>query len=291
VKRLIVNADDFGITQGANRAIVESYRHGIVTSTTLMATGKELDHALALARENPGLSVGCHVTLLQDRPLLDASQVPTLATVPSPEGPQLRAGFAQFAMAALTGRLHPDEIAAESEAQIRRLQASGIRVSHLDTHKHAHTLPPVLCPLLEAARRCGVPAIRNPFELHRSFSLWDFLREPRIRRRYAAVGLLRRFAAEFRRLTAQFGILTTDGAFGVVATGCLDERRLRYILGQVPKGTWELVCHPAYLDQDLLARSSLRTGEGERAALTSGRIRDCIREYGIELTTFEALLP
>src|SRR5271165_297701 len=179
MRRLIVNADDFGLTPGINRAIMEAHEHGVVTSATLMADGQAFEEAIALARSRPRLGVGCHIVLVDGAPLLDAAAVPTLLDrSASSGGPHFREGIAGFGALALLGRLAENEIEAEATAQIRKLQAAGMMVTHLDSHKHTHLFPRVLRPLLRAAAKCGVKAIRNPFErmqgsqLAASPSLW-----------------------------------------------------------------------------------------------------------------------
>ncbi|MFZ0275506.1 MAG: ChbG/HpnK family deacetylase, partial [Candidatus Sulfotelmatobacter sp.] len=151
MRRLIVNADDFGFTAGINRAIVEAHTRGIVTSTTLMAKGRAFDDAVRSAATVPVLSVGCHVVLIDGVPVLDAKQLPSITTSNS-SGSRFRDGLKSFAARALTGRLNPHEIEIEVSAQIRTLQSAGVSVSHVDTHKHTHLFPAVLRPLLRAAR-------------------------------------------------------------------------------------------------------------------------------------------
>src|SRR5712672_3642287 len=161
MRRLIVNADDFGLTSGVNRAIVESHTRGIVTSATLMANGRGFEDATRLAKTVPRLSVGCHVVLIDGEPVLDAAQIPSLTSSNS-GGVRFRDGLKSFAARALTGRVNEREIELEATAQIRKLESAGISVSHLDTHKHTHLFPTVLRPVLRAARSCGVRAVRNP---------------------------------------------------------------------------------------------------------------------------------
>ena len=135
MRRLIVNADDFGLTCGVNRAIVEAHERGIVTSATLMANGNALSHAIQLAPSVPRLSVGCHVVLVDGSPVSCATQVSSLMTG---EAPRFRTAIADFALHCMRGKLVESEVEAEATAQIRKLQAAGIAISHLDTHKHTH---------------------------------------------------------------------------------------------------------------------------------------------------------
>src|SRR6267154_366240 len=146
MRRLIVNADDFGFTSGVNRAIVEAHTRGIVTSATLMANGAAFSEASQLAKTVPGMSVGCHVVLIDGQPVLASNQLSTLTNGGSANR-IFRNGLKTFAARAVAGRLNPEEIEAEATAQIRKIQATGITVSHLDTHKHTHLFPAVLRPL------------------------------------------------------------------------------------------------------------------------------------------------
>src|SRR5512141_57922 len=102
MKRLIVNADDFGLTTGVNRAIIECHQRGIVTSATLMANSAAFEDAVALAKQNPRLSVGCHVTLMDGEPLLPASKVSSLLR----DGREFHRTITDFAPRALLGRFH-----------------------------------------------------------------------------------------------------------------------------------------------------------------------------------------
>jgi len=137
--RLVVNADDFGFTRDVNRGIVEAHARGILTATTLMATGAAFDDALQLARENPTLDVGVHCVL-----------------VGAPGQP---ATVSQFLRALVAGRVN---VYAELRAQVERVVAAGLRPTHLDTHKHTHILPPVLAAVARLAEEFGIRWVRRP---------------------------------------------------------------------------------------------------------------------------------
>ncbi len=292
MRRLIVNADDFGFTSGVNRGIVEAHVQGIVTSSTLMANGPAFEDAVKLAKTVPRLSVGCHVVLIDGQSLLDASRLLTLAAAQN-GGSQFRDSLKIFVARALTGRLDSDEIEAESTAQIRKLQSAGISVSHVDTHKHTHLFPSVLRPLLRAARACGVHAVRNPFGPHRPLRSGELLVRPNLWTRYAEVRILRTLAGKFRRTAKEEGFVTTDGTLGVVVTGVLDEKLFRHIAAIIPEGTWEFVCHPGYNDEELQrANTRLRLSrETELRVLTMPEVRELLTESEIELISYRDLLP
>jgi len=287
VKRLIVNADDFGLTAGVNRAILELNRLGALTSATLMALADATTEAASLATNSPSLGVGCHVVLVDGSPVLPATQLPTL--VDQTTG-RFRPTLGKFVTDLFLGRIRANEIEAEAEAQIARARSMGVSttesltdsLTHIDTHKHTHIFPRVLAPLLRAAKRQQIPAIRNPFEP--SWSLAATPGAPTLRR--AQVHILNRLRPTFRRLVASSGISTTDGAIGVLATGTLDTATIASLLRAMPDGTWELVTHPGYNDADLRqARTRLLASrETELAALTNLAIPP-----GIELIHFGQL--
>jgi hopanoid biosynthesis associated protein HpnK len=290
VRRLIVNADDFGFTAGINRAIVEAHTRGIVTASTLMANGRAFEDAVRLAATVPDLSVGCHVVLIDGEPVLDAERLPSLTETHS-SGPRFRDGIKSFAARALAGRLDPHQIEAETSAQIRKLQSAGINVSHLDTHKHTHLFPAVLRPLLRAARARGVHAIRNPFGPRKPLKLSTLLTRPSLWTRYAEVRILRTLAANFRDTAKREGLVTPDGTLGIVVTGALDEKLFRAIAAAIPEGTWEFVCHPGYNDDDLKsAKTRLRQSrETELRVLTMPEARQLLLDQGIALISYREL--
>jgi chitin disaccharide deacetylase len=291
VRRLIVNADDFGFTAGVNRAIVEAHTRGIVTSSTLMANGRAFEDAVRLAGTIPSLSVGCHVVLIDGEPVCDAKLLPSITSSRS-SGTHFRDSLKSFAARALAGRLDAGEIEVEANAQIRKLQSAGIGVSHLDTHKHTHLFPAVLRPLLRAARACGVRAIRNPFGPRKPLNSGELLTRPNLWTRYAEVRILRSLAAKFREAAKREDLLTPDGTLGVVVTGALDEKLFRAIATIIPEGTWEFVCHPGYNDDDLKsARTRLRESrETELRVLTMPEARELLSDQGIELISYRELV-
>jgi hopanoid biosynthesis associated protein HpnK len=289
VRRLIVNADDFGFTAGVNRAIIEAHTCGIVTSSTLMANGQAFEDAVRLARNVPLLSIGCHVVLIDGEPVLNEK---SLTSLRSGKDKGFRDGLKSFAARALTGRLNPDEVELEVGAQIRKLQTAGIAVTHVDTHKHTHLYPAVLRPILRAARACGVRAIRNPFGPRKPLKSGELITRPNLWTRYAEVRILRTLASKFRETARREGMLTTDGTFGIVVTGALDETLFRTIAAIVPDGTWEFVCHPGYNDGELrLAKTRLRESrETELRLLTMPEARQILLDREIELISYRDLI-
>jgi len=292
VRRLIINADDFGFTAGVNRAIVEAHSRGVVTSSTLMANGPAFSDAVQLTRTIPQLSVGCHLVLIDGQPLLDPKTVASLVDRDSDAG-RFRDGIGGFAVRALAGRFDPREIEAEATAQIRKIQTEGIPVSHLDTHKHTHLFPSVLRPLLRAGAACGVRAVRNPFGPRRPLRSGQLLAKPGIWTRYLEMRVLQGFAGGFRATLKEQGFATPEGTLGVEVTGVLDEPLFRAITAAIPDGTWEFVCHPGYNDAELKAsRTRLRESrETELRVLTLPEARKTLSRAGIQLVSYRDLAP
>jgi chitin disaccharide deacetylase len=286
VRRLIINADDFGFTAGVNRAIVESHSRGIVTSSTLMAKGTAFADAVELAHGVLRLSVGCHVVLIDGEPVLPADELPSLT-----RGGRFRDGLKTFAVRALAASIDDEEVFAEATAQIRRIQSAGIRVAHFDTHKHTHLFPRILRPVLRAAKACGVAAVRNPFGPRMPMRSSAFLQRPNLWTRYAQLRVLGAFARKFRAAVDEEGFATTDGTLGIEVTGTLDESLFHAIADSIPDGTWEFVCHPGYNDADLQkANTRLRASrEMELRVLTLPGARGILEERGIQLISYSDL--
>lgn len=251
-----------------------------------MANSQAFDDAVQLAKNSSLLSTGCHIVLLDGHPVIDPNRLSTL--VDPRRGNSFRDGVGGFALRALSGQINPDQVEAEATAQIRKLQAHGIPVSHVDSHKHTHMFPAALRGILRAARTCGVSAIRNPFEVVAA----NFARAQRgLWKRYAQVRSLRGLAGYFRRAVAKAGLRTPDGTLGIVATGHLNPDLFREIADNMPEGTWEFVCHPGYLDADLNAISTrLRESRVEElAVLISPESRAALEKRGVQLISYRDL--
>jgi chitin disaccharide deacetylase len=290
-RRLIINADDFGMTRGVNRAIAEAHRAGIVTSATVMANEVAVDDAVALALQNPSLGTGCHVVLVDGSPLSQVKSVQSLIRSQNGADTRFRPGISHLALAAVSGKIRSSEVHDESCAQIRRLQSRELWLSHVDCHMHSHILPVILRAVLAAAGEHGIRAIRNPFEpawavaaTHKSASLRSWNRS-------AQVTLLRGLRSQFLTAVQQYGMKTTDGTIGIAVTGLLDSSLLTQLVEAMPDGTWELVTHPGYNDRDLSrATTELKQSRAvELELLTSPATLDLFRKRDIQLISYREL--
>lgn len=236
----------------------------MLTSTTLMARAGASEEAIQMACSTPSLGVGCHIVLVDGEPVLPAREIAPLVNHATG---RLYSTLGAFLPRLVTRRIRAAEIEAEATAQIKLLQSRGVRLTHIDTHKHTHMFPSVLRPVLRAARSCGIRAVRNPFEPGWAVKA---ARDPAWAR-VAQVSALRTLAPICRRIMAEEGFTTTDGTLAVVSTGTFNAATLRALLAALPAGTWELVTHPGYNDADLdRVQTRLRASRDlEREALAT----------------------
>jgi hopanoid biosynthesis associated protein HpnK len=287
MKRLIVNADDFGYTRGVNAGIARAYKTGIVTSTTIMANGDAFEDAVELARANPGLGVGCHLALVGGRPVAEPSRVSSLVD----EEGALLPTLTQLVFRLTRGLVPNDEIASEFRAQVDRVARAGIQPTHLDTHKHSHTHPQVMKALTRVAAEFGIECVRNPFEgvfapsRLSSLTKWAYLKQ------YALSAAIQPGAIQFKRLAREHGLKTPDRFLGVGLTGMLDSSAIRSMMESLRPGTAELMCHPGVYDDDLSRAPTRlkREREKELEALSDSSLRRFAEEHGVELINYRGL--
>jgi chitin disaccharide deacetylase len=287
MKRLIVNADDFGVTRGVNRGIIRCFREGIVRSTTIMANGGAFDDAVKSALANPELGVGVHVVLIGGRALAPREQIGQLTD----DNGELPRTVRSLVLKMSTRMIRASDIEAEVRAQIERVRASGITPTHVDSHKHSHLHPIVMKAIARVASEYGIKKIRMPFEdlFATSGSVGDNGRKM-LRRKAFAVGSRVSYPL-FRRIAEKNEMRTPDHFFGFAATGQLARAGLLSMIRNLPDGTSELVCHPGFNDEEL-ERTGTRLRaerEVELAALTDPGVKKEIVERGVHLMSFREL--
>ncbi|HSB08379.1 MAG TPA: ChbG/HpnK family deacetylase [Blastocatellia bacterium] len=284
MKKLIVNADDFGFTTGVNAGIVRAFKEGIVTSATIMANGEAFDDAVDLALSNPGLGVGCHLALVGGRPITRADEVPSLVD---------NQGFLPRTLSQLLSRLargsvRPDEIVRELRAQVGRMVSAGVTPTHLDSHKHSHVHPQIMRAVAAIANEFGINCVRNPFEKVFSRGTVSTLTHVKQTVLSAAVAP---GAIWFKRLAQEHGLKTTDRFFGVKVTGLLDSAAIRSIMESLIDGTAELMCHPGLYDAELEHSPTRlkRQRQHELEALIDPGVKELAAARGISLISYREL--
>jgi len=271
--QLVVTADDFGLTEGTNRAIIVAHRSGIVTHASLLANGEAFGHAISLARQFPSLGVGVHLTLTEGPPVSSGAE---LAVLLEPDG-KLPLSNVPFVRAATAGRLPRDAIRQEFEAQVRKITAAGITPTHLDGHKYIHLLPGIISIATDIARQSAI-MIRVPHRLVDDPSRLGRL--PGL----VIIFMLGKFAY---RVVHRAGVRTADRIAGFVDTGHLSPAVIRKLLRVPRPGLTELLCHPAYRSAqlDALRKSGYRwigqyEFEAESAAVSDPALRTEIEAIG-----------
>jgi predicted glycoside hydrolase/deacetylase ChbG (UPF0249 family) len=260
-----VNADDFGFTRDVNEGIVAAHRDGILTATTLMASGAAFDDAVRLAGENSTLDVGCHLVLVGE-------------TGFPPSVSQL-----MLAIALRRIRIY-DQLA----AQVRRLIDAGIAPTHLDTHKHTHLIPQVLDAVARISEDFKIPWVRRPF---------DFPMQPPPQTmtagfaRRAISASLNVARGRFERVLTRHGCRSTDHFAGFKFTGNYEARDLAALIRALPEGSTEFMCHPGRCTQELQsARTRLKESrEQELRALTAPEVRAALAEANVQLVNYRQL--
>ena len=288
MRKLVVTADDAGLHPGMTLGAVTAFDEGIVTAVSLAATGEDFAAAVAALRARPGLDAGVHLTLVGERPLSPAREVPSLV---GGDGAFLP-GFPAFTARHALGRIDPAQVRLELRRQIERVRDAGLRVVHANSHQHLHALPAVFEVVLELAEEHRIPFVRIP-------AAGGVLRRPSFRAAQLAVlhGLGRRARRRLqaRRGTAVSGALAVSGVptVALLDAGHLTRERLLDSLREAGRGAGEvaeLVCHPGLGGRALATRYDWGYDwDEETAALCAPGLREVLRDRGFELTSFSGL--
>jgi predicted glycoside hydrolase/deacetylase ChbG (UPF0249 family) len=279
--RLVVNADDFGMSAAISRGILRAHRDGIVTSTSLLGNADDLPTAKAMLSEAPNLGVGVHLALCGGGPVAAADSVRSLLASDRDGDGAFWPRGQDFIAAWMKGRVVPAEVERELDAQVARVRDAGIAVDHLDTHHHLGFLPVVGRAMEAVARRHGIAGLRSAVE--RPTLAW--VTDPRRGLEAGMItlsGWLTRRQLGARRHGPQ--------SWGYVEAGHLDEIRILEIIGRLGPGPHELICHPgeaANLETDkpgdTRGQSPRYQRTAELASLTSAKVRRALEQREVSL--------
>ena len=279
-RQIIITADDFGLSKGVNKAVEKAWQKGILTCASLMAGGTAFDDAVAIARRNPGLQVGLHLTLVQGRSVLPPSQIPGLVN---------EAGCFSDNPVAAGMRFFFDKslykpILREIEAQIQRVVEAGIPLSHVDGHLNIHLHPTVFAFLTDLMPRYGITSIRLSRE-----RLAHNLRFDRQRRFGKTVERLvfGALAGHARPYLDRLDIRYAGEVKGVLNSGRMTEEYLLKIIDGLQDGLTELYFHPGILpDAEITRRMPDYRHEQELAAIVSPVVRQRLEELQITVQNY-----
>jgi len=277
--RVVINADDLGMTRAISQGIVEAHIHGIVTSASLMATTPWAGDGAAEAARCPDLGVGVHLTLTCGKPTASPTEVSSLV-----DGNGRMLGLRRFLARWATGKIKPQHLETELKAQVRRALDLGIRPTHLDSHHHLHLLPVILQIVLGLATEYGIGTVRFPRR-------WRF--RPRHVHELRNL-LIRALSVENRRRRLLGGKLRSADQLWILSPGGRKPLWALYhkAFNGVHGGLHEFVCHPGFNSQELEEMDSYTLGrEAELAALRCPELRDIVRRRGIRLGNFGSFCP
>lgn len=271
---LIVNADDYGLTEGVSRAILRAHSGGIVTSTSVLAIAPAFERTAAWLADAPTLGTGAHLAAVgEDPPVLTAREIPTLVD----RNGRLPMSWRSFLPRMAAGRIDPDDVYREFGAQLDRIQAAGVEIDHFDSHQNLHLWPAVRDVVLRLGDERGVNAVR----VTRSDG------------RRLVGNVVRRLSAALVRRCDVAGWAYPAASTGLDEAGHLDVGAMVQSLTRlaaVGAPTAELATHPGEREDPALARYRWGyTWGDELEALCSATVRTAVDELGFEPATFDDL--
>ena len=280
MKKLIVNADDFGLHTLINQGIIKGHREGFITSTSIMPSADAYEEAVELAKANPKLGIGIHLTLVGGvKSVLLKEQVPSLLDA---EG-RFLPDYVAFAKRFYTGGVKGSELEAELRAQIEKALASGLNITHIDSHQHTHVLPGMNGLVRKLCNEYNIKRERIPKEGY-TFS-GGF--QAGLGRKIGRCGLS--FCADLARMSADSdGIKHPDYFFGMLAGGHLNAELVGNIIRALPEGVSEIMTHPGLETAPLAKLYAWHyTWETELASYLDESNKELIKERNVQLVSFE----
>jgi len=270
-RRLIVNADDFGLSHSVNEAVIRAHREGILTTTSLMVNEAGFEEAVGLAKENPRLGVGLHLTLLHGHSALSPDKIPGLVDARG----EFSRSPVSVGMNYFFKRSLREQLRAEIHAQFGKFRATGLKLDHVNGHLHLHLHPAIFKILMEDADKLGIRHIRLTRDClarsrRMSKGFWFY--------RVSHAAIFEMLSNRARRPLAERKIKHAQITFGLLQDSRVDEDYLLKLLPELPPGDSELFSHP-----------SLDKFKHEFDALISARVKECISKLGIELIRYQDL--
>ncbi len=279
--RLIVNADDFGLCEGVNRAVKQAHTDGVLTSATIMVGMGAAKAAVELAGEMPGLGVGVHLNFTEGAPISKDQRVKILLD----GNGEFSFSLGKLAVRSMLSKAVRGAIEIELAAQIQWLIDNGIKPTHLDSHKHVHTCPAIWSIVVRLCGRFGIGAIRWPFELA-CVSGPDWPRPPKGGKTRARI--VRTMAKINRWQNDTF--IKNDMFLGTAHTGIIDIDFWRQVAKTGLCGVVEVMTHPGFIEGlDQTRTRLIEQRQVELEALCSDQVRKSLTDANIELTHYGKL--
>jgi len=282
LRRLIVNADDFGCSEEVNEAIIRAYNEGVLTSTSLMVTGSAFDHAVRLASENPGLGVGIHLVTVMGRSILPPSEIPALVDLQGNfSNSPMKAGLKYF-----FSKRARRELGMELAAQFEKFKSTGLPLSHVDGHLHMHIHPVIFRDALELAAKYGARHMRVPVE-ERALALRF---DSRNRASKTVMSLLFGALAWYMKPKLRSrGFVFPERVYGNLQSGRITERYFLYALDNLEAECNEIYCHPAVYERSRKLSRDQEQCQVEFEALISASVAQKIKATRLKLASYRDL--
>ncbi len=289
MKKVIINADDFGLSKSINKGIIRAYKEGVLTSVSLMVNMPGFEDAVNLIKTNPGLGAGLHINIFRGKPILSYDKTKTLT---DKNGFFLQSIF-KIVKRIYQKRISLTELELECGAQIKKALDEGINITHLDSEKHLHLFGCIYGIIVRLGRKYGIYKIRNINE-------YPYLIKPILKQRYILSSalfkttLLQLLSNRRKKINSTNSIKKADYSFGLLETGNMTADKYEKLFFCLKDGVTEIFCHPGYIDEEWLCpplnREKYRINahrEGELNALLSSRLREVIYKRGIELINYK----
>jgi len=277
--RVIINADDFGMSEEVNEAVIRAYKEGVLTSTSLMVSGTAFEQAVRLAKENPGLAVGIHLVTVVGKSVLSHSEIPALVDREGNFSNNPTAAGLKYYFSPSARR----QLRRELAAQFQKFHSTGLPLSHVDGHLHLHVHPVIFNAALELGAKYGARRMRVPDE-ERRLAL-EFDRANLLQKTIHAL-LFGGLARHMKKKLKDHGFTFPERVYGNLQSGHMSERYFLYALDNLTAEITEIYFHPAvYADDKLLDRDEQQCSI-EFEALTSKKVRERLQELGVKLTRY-----
>ena len=278
-RRLIVNADDFGMSEEVNEAVIRAYKEGVLTSTSLMVTGAAFEHAVKLAREHAGLAVGIHLVTVVGKSVLPHTEIPTLVDAEKNFSNNPVSAGLKYYFSPRSRR----ELRQELAAQFERFRSTGLPLSHIDGHLHLHVHPVIFKAALELGAKYGARRMRVPVE-ERWLAL-EFDHSSRLQKTVHSL-LFGGLAFYMKSRLKKHGFTFPARVYGNLQSGRMSERYCLYVLDRLTAEISEIYFHPAVYDDHRVLNNEEQQCAIEFEALMSATVKQRMHELGIKLTNY-----
>jgi len=286
LKQLIINADDFGLSEEINRGIIQTYKQGVLTNASLMANMPAFENTVELCKQNPGLGIGVHLNIIRGKPILIKEKVKSLI-----DSQGYFYNFSQFIRKGIFSQLDLKQIEGEFRAQINKILDWGIKITHFDTEKHIHSLPwiaKILSGLADEFKINKIRAFRQRLFFIRTGSYR--INNPSFYKMLFLAGssmINQQYLKKTNLKTPDYFYILPSQGKGKLLKNCLMN-----IVIHLKNGVSEIVCHPGYsLGQDKLnsrelGKFNLSNREGQLRLLLSSELKQMLKSMNISLINY-----